>query len=158
MTSRPVAAWLGRAREHRPDFCLRRVPRARRRPGRTRSCRPLCTTARPLHTRFAKVFGASISEVTLRPNPTTPRCPCLSSTTATSGWSATASSITLAGDTVILHCRWLSLTVIPSKDPGICVLILPLRSLSAKMSLNGRLLARAQATPRSSSARRRRSR
>jgi hypothetical protein len=30
----------------------------------------LCTTAHPLYTRFTKIFGASISETTKRPNPT----------------------------------------------------------------------------------------
>jgi hypothetical protein len=29
----------------------------------------LRTTAHPLHTRFANIFGASASETTLRPNP-----------------------------------------------------------------------------------------
>jgi hypothetical protein len=29
----------------------------------------LCTTAHPLYTRFANIFGASISETTIRPNP-----------------------------------------------------------------------------------------
>jgi hypothetical protein len=29
----------------------------------------LCNTARPLHTRFTKIVGASISETTVRPNP-----------------------------------------------------------------------------------------
>ena len=29
----------------------------------------LCTTTHPLHTRFTKIFGASISEATTRPNP-----------------------------------------------------------------------------------------
>jgi hypothetical protein len=29
-----------------------------------------CTTAHPLHARFAKKVGASISEITMRPNPT----------------------------------------------------------------------------------------
>ena len=29
----------------------------------------LCTTARPLHTRFTNIFVASISEATMRPNP-----------------------------------------------------------------------------------------
>jgi hypothetical protein len=29
----------------------------------------LCTTAYPLHTRFADVFGAVVSEATLRPDP-----------------------------------------------------------------------------------------
>jgi hypothetical protein len=28
-----------------------------------------CTTTRPLHTRFANIFGAAISEATMRPNP-----------------------------------------------------------------------------------------
>jgi hypothetical protein len=29
----------------------------------------LCTTAYPIHTRFANIFGASISETTMRPSP-----------------------------------------------------------------------------------------
>jgi hypothetical protein len=29
----------------------------------------LCTTAHPLYTRFTNIFGASISEATMRPNP-----------------------------------------------------------------------------------------
>jgi hypothetical protein len=29
----------------------------------------LCTTAHPLHTRIANIFGTSISETTMRPNP-----------------------------------------------------------------------------------------
>jgi hypothetical protein len=29
----------------------------------------LCATARPLYTRFANIFGASISETAVRPNP-----------------------------------------------------------------------------------------
>jgi hypothetical protein len=29
----------------------------------------ICTTAHPLHTRFANIFGTSISEATMRPNP-----------------------------------------------------------------------------------------
>jgi hypothetical protein len=29
----------------------------------------LCATARPLSTRFANIFGASVSEATMRPNP-----------------------------------------------------------------------------------------
>ena len=29
----------------------------------------LCTTAHPLHTRFANIFGASVPETTMRPNP-----------------------------------------------------------------------------------------
>ena len=33
----------------------------------------LCTTAHLLYTRFATIFGASISEATMRPNP---RCRC----------------------------------------------------------------------------------
>jgi hypothetical protein len=30
---------------------------------------PPCATARPLHTRFASMFGASVSDAILRPNP-----------------------------------------------------------------------------------------
>ena len=30
---------------------------------------PPCTTARPLHTRYATIFGASVSKSTMRPNP-----------------------------------------------------------------------------------------
>ena len=29
----------------------------------------LCTTAHPLHTRFANIFGTSVSEATMRPDP-----------------------------------------------------------------------------------------
>ena len=29
----------------------------------------LCTTAHPLHTRYTKIFGTSVSETTMRPNP-----------------------------------------------------------------------------------------
>jgi hypothetical protein len=32
-------------------------------------CRVVCTTTHPLHTRFTNIFGASISEVTMRPDP-----------------------------------------------------------------------------------------
>ena len=35
----------------------------------------LCDTAHPLHARFANIFGASISEVTMRPNPRCLRTP-----------------------------------------------------------------------------------
>ena len=31
--------------------------------------RPRCTTAHPLHTRFTNVFGASVSEAAVRPDP-----------------------------------------------------------------------------------------
>jgi hypothetical protein len=32
----------------------------------------LCTTARPRYTRCTNIFGTSVSEATMRPNPTSP--------------------------------------------------------------------------------------
>jgi hypothetical protein len=38
----------------------------------------LCTTAHPLYTRFTNIFGTSISEATMRPNPTSRSSRCSS--------------------------------------------------------------------------------
>jgi hypothetical protein len=47
---------------------------------------PLCTTAHPLHTRFANIFGTSLSEAAMRPNSRclsipAPPLPCLNNCT-----------------------------------------------------------------------------
>jgi hypothetical protein len=66
----------------------------------------LCTTTtHPLHTRFTKIVGTSISEAMMRPNPR--------STAQLAGVGVASQLVALArGDPFILHCHWLPLALI----------------------------------------------
>ena len=66
-TQRQSRKW---ARAHRAA-CLTKLPRRKelRRCTQGSIALSLCTTALPLHTIFAHIFGASISETKIRPNP-----------------------------------------------------------------------------------------